>query len=244
MGLPKLPEGSSDLITWTDSAGQAHALNADVVVQADDTRSLTLTVHPVEGGSDVADHVVHDPDKIVFTIAQTQTPIYEDDQFSYQTQVLHFQPSTPRGIAGIVVGAVSNLISGGPDSTITVSVLSANSPVDRVAEFHDKLIDVLQNVYPITIAFKGRTYANFVLTSVKLSHNKGEVGLGRFECQAQQFRTVSTATTTLPDPTTLHAKPNKDGGKKPTTAVDGAAPTSIAKSLTDKLGVTNAGSGL
>lgn len=241
--MPTL-EGFADLITWFDESGTEHFLNADVAVSADDTRSGTLTTHPVESGADVADHYVHDPDTFTISVAQTQTPIFSDDRFFNQTKTLKFKPSTPRGVVALAIGAVGGLITGKKSGEIKISVLATGSPIDRVADIHDQFIEIKQKTLPININFKGRRYEQFILISVKLSHQKGEFGLGRFELKAQQFNTVATETAELPDPTTLHAKPNKDGGKKATKPEDAGALTSVAKSLTNGIGLTTGGSGI
>jgi len=240
-------EGTSDLMSWKDAGGQPHVLNADISITADDTRTCVLTTHPVESGADVADHIVHDPDKFMIQIAQTQTPLLEQDldgNFSSQNQTLTFKPSGSRGIVGLAIGAIGSLLGASPGGTIDVTVVKADSDIDRVAAIHDKLIDIKQQGYPVDFAFKGRQYTKFIITSVKLTHAKGEFGLGRFELQAQQFRTVATATTILPDPKTMHAKPAKVGGKKPTTDASGEKSVSLAKSFSNGLGITNAGSGI
>lgn len=233
-------EGDPNLVEWTDSSGTMHVLNADIVLSADDTRSLTLTSNPVEGGSAATDHVIHNPDKLKLEIGQTQTPIEQTTGFSNQTVTLNFAPSPVRGVTAIVINAIGGLLGlNGKQGQINVVVLGADTPLDRVNDLHDQLIAVKQNAYPLKVTFKGRIHPVLIVTSVKLSHVKGEFGFGRFTLELESFNTVSTATAKLPDPASLRAKAAKSAGQKPPSAGDDPKNTrSFLKSLTNKIGIT------
>lgn len=245
-----LPEGNGSLFAWTDNSGATHTLDVDLVVTATDDRSAKLTEHPVETGANVADHIVYSSGKFKIEIAQTQTPIEEVDGFSQQTLTIKFAKSPVRGLTALAIQAVGNLVSGSSvfgggadEDSMDLQTLQATSPVDRVADLHDKLLDIFQNAYPVTVTFKGRVYPQFLILGIKLTHNKGEFGLGRFSLDVEEYPTVSTATATLPDPKDLRAKANKSQGKKGATEAkpDTSRLRSVLKSGLDAAGFTTPG---
>jgi hypothetical protein len=80
---------------------------------------------------------------------------------------------------------------------------------------HDNLIRILSGALLVTVNFKGRIYADYLLTRVTLTSNPGEFGLGRFSVDARAFRTVTGITVQLPDPADFRALPKSNSGSKP-----------------------------
>ncbi len=127
------------------------------------------------------------------------------------------------------VGAVIGLIAGAAGvastfegheqvqtrGTIGVDVLQSDSPVDRVNETHDRLVDIMNGALPVTVSFKGKLYKEYLLTEVELNHGAGYFGGGKFKVQARAFRTVTGTTAQLPDPADFRAAAKKAAGNKP-----------------------------
>lgn len=243
-------EGIPDLFSWSDAGGNTHTLSPDVTIEFSDTRETELTSNVVEKGSPVTDHLIHKPGRIQLSIAQTQTPIVTSNVMAFAPITIKFAPARATGMIAIAVGALKAIGSAvglklSPDDHLDLSTLQAGVEVDRVAELHDQLIDIQANGFPCTVIFKGRRYPQFLITSLILKHNRGEFGLGRFDLQMGEFRTVSTDTAVLPP-----AKSLRDTGKKASKSDENgghAKDTSLRsywKEGTDFAGVTDAGDGL
>lgn len=107
--------------------------------------------------------------------------------------------------------------------SLEVNVFQADSQVDRIGELHDVLIDIKANGRFCKVTFRGRVYPDFVLTSVRWTSAKGEVGLGRFALELQSIRIVENAVAKLPDPASLRLKSSKTQARPPKTLSDAEA---------------------
>jgi hypothetical protein len=101
------------------------------------------------------------------------------------------------------------------DETASASVFQSGSPVDRIGQLHDALIQIKLKGFFCRIVFRGKSYPNMIMKRVKWSTKPGEVGLGRFTLDFQSIHTVENATTKLPDPSALRLKPSKAQAKPP-----------------------------
>lgn len=254
---------ADDLFAWKDDSGIYHAVPVDIVTSHEDERSAEVTSFPVEKGSNINDHIIHQPDTLTLEVCQTQSPFPSPARpgsaftapkgFSTKaikldvrnsvyrppsSEKLKVQPSAfqPGGLlaitsaVGAAVSAVTNAIgltsADGDISTaptmavqkpedVSATVFVSDSPVDRIGELHDKLIEIKQNGRFCKIVFRGKIYPDYILTRVRWVTQKGEVGLGRFSLTLQTIRTVETATAELPDPTSLRLKLAKAQAKPP-----------------------------
>ncbi len=105
-------------------------------------------------------------------------------------------------------------------SSLQVNVIQAATPVDRVNEAHDTLIEIMNTGLLVTVAFKGRLYVDYLITGVELSQGPGEAGMGRFKVKVRAFHVVSAVNVKLPDPADFRAKPQEKKGNKATTTPD------------------------
>lgn len=111
-----------------------------------------------------------------------------------------------------------------------VSVFAADTPIDRIGELHDVLIDVKQKGRFCRVTFRGKVYPDYVITRVKWGSAKGEAGLGRFTLELQSIRIVENAVAKLPDPASLRLKASKTQAK-PLKPVDPATAKDIGKGM-------------
>lgn len=115
----------------------------------------------------------------------------------------------------LALGAgVKSLLFGGPDKEIkwqglkadgptsrnqlAVHVLSAGAPLARVNEFHQALVDLLEQGTPCIVTVKGKSYVDLVLTSVARTDAAGQAGKASFSVSFKQIATVETKNVTLP----------------------------------------------
>lgn len=103
---------------------------------------------------------------------------------------------------------------------VRVQVFQSDSPIDRIGELHDVLIDIKQSGRFCKITFRGRVYPDYILKKVRWTSAKGEVGLGRFSLELQSIRIVENAVAKLPDPSSLRLKPAKTQARPPKPAGD------------------------
>lgn len=232
-----MAEGRPDFLVWEDENGEKHAVNVDLVKSHDDDRTATVTSHPVERGAQIADHVIHDPDKLTLEIAQTQTPLpssaepdaawVQPDGFSNKLTTLDvraslFKPGGLLAVSQAVGGLISSILGAATSDATTVSVWQSDEPRDRIGELHDQLIDIKQNSRFCTVTFRGRVYPSYLVTKVNWSSQPGEVGIGRFKLDLQSVRLVTNATAELPDPASLRLKPKKQQTNPPKSVTGGA----------------------
>lgn len=95
---------------------------------------------------------------------------------------------------------------------ISVTVLAANAPVDRIHDFYAQLLELATAATRLTLTFKGYSYPDYVLVSVAKTDRAGEYGRSTFPVELKRVRTVQTKQTTLP--AVPKAKGKKDLGAK------------------------------
>ena len=75
MTLPLPTEAvAGSLFSWVDADGNTQTLDVDVVMSANDKRSMKMTDHVVEDGATITDHIVLLPEIISMDLLVTQTP--------------------------------------------------------------------------------------------------------------------------------------------------------------------------
>lgn len=156
-----------------------------------------------------------------------------------------FQPGGFLLLSSGLRSILSSILPGGPASaaiaqgsrseaiTTTIGptgILQADTPIDRVGDTHDTLIEIMNGALLVTVSFKGRLYADYLLTSVELKNEAGKFGCASFSVDARAFRTVTGVRVQLPDPADFRALPASKKGNKPTKAGD-PDPTKKGKSL-------------
>jgi hypothetical protein len=99
---------------------------------------------------------------------------------------------------------------------LKVHVLSAGAPLDRVNDFHDQLLSLLETATPVIVTVKGYSYIDLVMISVTRTDAGGQAGKASFAVELKQIATVETKTVDLPPvpkskaPKQLGAKPAKE----------------------------------
>jgi hypothetical protein len=207
------------LLSWQDDLGVDHVVKCDAVLSLIDELDAEVTDHPIENGSEISDHVIHKPKRLSLEVHQGNAPAEPDQGFSRRPLALDVAKNSfkPQGLllihsaAGALIGSIL-----GKTKSKKAYILQPDTEVDRVVELHDKLIEAWNQSYQLTLNHYGRTYPDYVLTSLSYTREgQGKGGLGQFKLGLRTLRTVSTATTELPNPEDLHAKPQTDRGSKP-----------------------------
>ncbi len=229
-GLSKPDPDVKGLIKWVDASGATKSLTAAVRGYSDE-RTAEVVQQPVEGGSVISDHVIQNPDTISLELIESDTPITIRQGFKKKSLDLspfvresRFAPSGLLAItraAGAIVGAAVEAVG----SLFGVSSSAGPSPVTIQSE-GGKFQDLENNLYTLLIQIKenpppsgvevsvgGRKYESFLIT--RISKTKTALGPTTFPVDGVRFRTVSTASVPLPDPSKEIAKGTKGRGNKP-----------------------------
>lgn len=226
-----LPDDQSSLLIGFDqTASENH------------TAVATVTKHPIEKGSDVADHVRTDPETLTLEVFVSNTPITTLDGRGAVTVV---ELPRPRLVAPRLTtpGAVFNAVSQGLDSLLTpqaparAQVLRFGSSFDRVREIHEALLDLWVRAQTSTVITSKRTYENMVLVQVGLPIT--EPGGASFSLAFEQIKIVVSATVQAPKPAEKRGAPTQKKGSQSTQEVkdkDAEKSTSLAVKALDALG--------
>lgn len=229
MGAYLLPNDNSSLIVQFDlTLSEGHEATADV------------TEHPVETGSNVADHVRPNPRTLNLELYVTNTPVSDLGRGSSEKQELDVPVWEPplEFTPGSVYRKLRGLIPLGQPRTITIRALTFPEVFDRVKEIHTTLLALWEKGVDMSIVTSLGTYETMVLTSVGVPRT--EMGGATFSLATKQIRTVTTATVSAPQPKEKRGAPNQAKGGQSTKPVGGKDATktaSMAVKALEALGV-------
>ena len=198
----------------------------DQLVADTHSDSAVVTLHNVEEGSPVTDHVRPDPALLTLVLKVTQTPIRPDPDQGRggPTTVELYTPAwkPPFDFSpGAVFREAAGLISGPQPESVTIEVFGFPQPFDRIAETEQKLLDMRAAGSLCQVVTLSRTYSDMVITRVGLERQK--LGEGTFTVDLQNIRYVKTAAVAAPVPLEPRGAPKQNKGQQaPKTPQDGA----------------------
>jgi hypothetical protein len=189
-----------DWMTWDDGA-----LTADVVTSIGVEHRAEVTTHPIETGSEIADHVIVRSPSVTFEFAQSALASFSGTEVEWKQVPIDVRESQfqPSGLllatmaAGKAIAAIGAALGLGGGNTIKVWALSAKEDKDRIHEMHDALVDVQKQRKLVAFSYKGLVLSDYVLTDVRYSRDAKAAGLCRFTIEAQHIETVATSTSAL-----------------------------------------------
>lgn len=221
----------------------------DLTLSESHTFSAEVTDHPVEVGTNVADHIRPDPKMLSVEVYVTNTPIVETgggragELSNLELDVPKFEPPIEPTIgsafrlAGKAVGAVVDAITGGPPA-IKSQLLTFPEVFDRVKEIHDILKDLHERGVTSTVLTSTQEYTSMALVAV--GYPKKEAGGAAFTLDFKQVRTVTSETVSAPKPLEPRGAPKASKGaqsKKPVNGKDAPKAASLAFQALKALGV-------
>lgn len=240
-------------VEWVDETGNTGRIYADVPVTEEIVSPALATQNPVEEGSTVTDHYRKENDTIAVELFFSDSPIRYDltDVDSAEETVTLNIPEppgapifTPGGATQALVGAIGNLISGGP-KVPKVKVRKFSRPLDRASKAFEQLRLIQSKGWLANIRTTTMLYENCAITEAKLTRSKSTGDGSTITLALQQLRFVkSDVTIAVPLPSEPRAqkrKKPKDEGAKDVSDSGGA---SLAKQLLNGAGVTTPGGGL
>lgn len=198
----------------------------DQLVSDTHADSSIATLHNVEEGSPVTDHVRPDPSHLTLVMKVTQTPIVPDpDQGRGGPETVELYTPVWKPPFDFTPGAVfreaAGLISGPQPESRTIEVFGFPTTFDRIAETEQKLLDMQSAGTLCQVVTLSRTYTDMVITRVELQRTT--LGEGVFSIDLQQIRYVKTAAVVAPVPLEPRGAPKQNKGQQaPKTPQDGA----------------------
>jgi hypothetical protein len=212
-------DGSSQIVTFDLTISEGHEATAEV------------TTHPVEKGSNIADHVRPNPRNLNLELYVTNTPTTDIGRGSSERMELEIPRWEPplSATPGSVYRELRGLIPLGQPRSVTIRALTFPDVFDRVKEVYTTLLDLWSRGVDMSIVSSLGTYETMVLTSVGVPRT--EKGGATFNISSTQVKTVTTATVSAPAPSEKRGAPNQaKGGQstKPVGGKDAAKTTSMA----------------
>ena len=183
-------------------------LALDCTVTETHTATSTVTVHPVESGANITDHIRPDPVQLSITGIVSDTPIG-----SRQVQ---------RSIE--VGGASVQVTQQEPPSSATGFGRAAWAKLDAIRTA----------AKPVKVVTRDKTYDSMALVSLSVPKESKTGGALYFTAQFKQVRIVYNRTTRVVVAKAPKAHKKQDTGKQPTAAVE--QPKSYSSELRDQAG--------
>lgn len=225
----------------------------DLVLSENHVNVAEITEHPVEVGANLADHirttVLHFSCEVFVTnspikpngprpssneadTSLVMVPPWRGAVEKIELEIPTYEPPlepTPGSafrLAGKAIGAVVDLITGGPP-TLKADLLIFPEVFNRVKEFQEILVDMQNRGIVFQVITDTTIYNSMALSSITLPIT--ESGGSPFTLEFTQIRTVSSATVQAPKPKEPRgAPPASKGGQSPDPTND---PKKIAKSI-------------
>jgi hypothetical protein len=223
-------------------SGQSLIVTFDLVVSEGHESTSEVTEHPVERGSNIADHVRQNPQGLTLELYVTNTPIEDLGRGAIsilQIDVPTYTPPlapTPGALFSAAENGINQAIRGNP-GPVKAQVLGFPSPFDRVKEVHDALLDLWKNGITSSVVTSVMTYDTMVLTRINMPRT--EPGGATFNLDLKQIRTVTTASVAAPKPAEKRGAPSQSKGSQSTRPVgsqDAAKASSLATKALEALG--------
>ncbi len=217
-------------LQWTPkNAFLSKALYFDVTREESQEFETKATEHPVEDGSNVADHVKRELTKVSIRVFVSNSPIDDVNSrgASMRSTPLKFDkytPPLPLNPAGAVtslvksgIGAIGAALFGGP-SELAATVLTFPQDFDAVEETLGILENLRDTVQLVDVVTPKRLHEAMFLEKIHMSRNAGTGDGAEFDLDFRELRKVRVSLVgapTIPKDVRGNVVKNK-GAKAPT----------------------------
>lgn len=223
------------LLTWTDrKTGETKAVRFDVVSTESWEMVLAITTHPVEVGSDVADHAKEQPKHLTIHGFVSNTPLWSNpgvEQFAEYGAIDLEVPKPPvqQNVAG-AVSALAALIRPSPPLKATVLRPTATFP-NRARTMYDTLRSVFESKSLVRIVSSAGELDNMMIERLGVPRDE-DTGDGlAFELDLSQVRIVKSQTVGAPQPAEARGQAEASKGSKSAQEKNDAKKQEKAKSI-------------
>lgn len=187
-------------IAWQGASGQFYTLTLDASVHETHAATSTVTDHPVERGSNVADHIRPDPDQLTIEGHISNTPHFlpadhvggitvEHKTVQGAQRTLRDESSGAFGTGlgariGLPTGVLGQFPSGRVDNG---TVVGFSGVFDRVTECYKELLRIRDDGQLVRVITTLRTYENMAMTSLEVQR---DVSTGKSLALSLAFKNV------------------------------------------------------
>ena len=213
-------------VTIHDASG--NIISIDATISEEHTFTSTATVHEIEGGDSISDHVVKKPIQITLTGVISGDPYPDEANITIDDSPVATVWDGARYVK-IGVGALSGLVGSVTGGGVTGGVFSygtskiagsliqkaqqvqndatrqqiagkvgASGPSLIVKSAYDQLRSIYENKVVVAIQTGLSNYENMIMESLSLSRNKDTVRSLPFTASFKQIVFVSSETVTIP----------------------------------------------
>lgn len=209
------------LLMWEDDSGQTEFVQFDVVSVQSHEGTVEVTEHPVEEGSDIADHARPVPELLSIEGFVSNKPMWSnpgvDKLGSYRQIDLTYPPKPDRlnlSLGNALAGAIGDLLGTTPTLPKSVTGLAFDSFVNRVRQMAEKLEDARLKSRLIRVHTSLRDYDGMVIIR-EAEPRTAEDGSGAtFQIDLKRIRIVHSETVAAPQPAELRGAATKSKGSK------------------------------
>lgn len=177
-------------------------ITADCVPREKHTGRVTVTTHPVEDNTKIADHAVVEPDTLVLDVVLSNSPLIGKDHDAPQWRVVSKSSPNPlrRGSARKELERVGT---------------SGDVEVGRAETKYQFLQQARKDRALLSISTTLEDYTNLLITEIDVDRTVQTGDSIHLTISFQQVETVASREAQLPEES--RARPKKGAGKKPKT---------------------------
>jgi hypothetical protein len=172
-----------------DSTGKSVIL-VDATIKEDPNYEAEVTLHPVEDGKDVTDHIHIKNDKLTIEGVVSQSPL------NLQSQVKGLISSATGALGSAIGGQIGTIAGAVGGSIIGAALFGDTDNPAKVA--HDALLNLLETSEILTITTKTRVYENMVMTNLSMPVDTTTGQALKFTATFQEIRIVTADLISLP----------------------------------------------
>lgn len=246
MGTARLPVMPSYL-TWGDPVNDPPsalgAMTFDAILGEEHDRGAVVTDHPVEQGTNIVDNVRPLPDRLTLDVFVSNSPINSPDKVRASITLDIPIPGQGSFLAGGTGALFDNLLHPRPGPTLGAVVDLFYGDTDYVQQAYDQLTSLQSTATLVSAITPHATYTNMIIESVKMHRNPGVGTSANLTIEMREVVIVYSSIVAAPLPSIPRGNPTSNAGSQATKPATGPT-ASIAKSASNKAGLTGIGSGL
>lgn len=215
-------------------------LTLDTTTQEDFQVPIEVTNHPVEDRSDISDHIIIRPSKLVIKGIISETPFSVSDQIAgVATTVASTIGQNLGGALGGLAGAIgvgqARTLAGvlRPKSALTTTTFDEDGNptgttskevpggTTRLSDTITELMNIRKSAQMITIVTGLQQYRNYILAGITVGRTTNSGKSINVELTFQELQLASSTTTKVRIPKNKNGLPTNNQGKKNADAATG-----------------------
>jgi hypothetical protein len=192
------------ILLWEDDSGATEFVIFDACTAQTHEGTVEITEHPVEEGSDVADHARPAPERLSLEGFVSNTPmwsnpgVHEFGSFRKVDLEIPDQPDLNLSVGTAIVSAVGSLFgSGAPDS---IQALAFDEFRNRAREVYEKLEDARVKTRRIRVETSLREYEDMTIERLAEPRTPDDGSGILFQLDLKRIRVVRSETVSAPEP--------------------------------------------